>query len=272
MARPEYCRFLVGKWRSRTLGMTLEQEGLLIRISAFNMDAGVAMPACRTTAARMLGCHRNKLNKLLDALIQLGEVAEDETGIYSPRALSEYTRATRELNRRQPVEKPEPSPEHTPEIPQRYPEDTPPVEAEKAKQILRARRGEESREEKITTTLPSQTEAARADAPRWKVVADACMEAIGDAADPLAIGLVSVAEPLGWIAQGADLDLDILPAIRALAAAQLQRGQRISSWNYFAGRVSKNRANRDAGLPVAEPDKPTRRKLTRYQGLVEVSP
>lgn len=123
--------------------------------------------------------------------------------------------------------------------------------------------------EKIETTTTVEDKAARA--PHWKAVADACMEAIGEAADPMAIGLVAVAEPLGWIAQGADLDLDILPAIRALSAAKAKTGERISSWKYFAGRVAKNRANREAGLPSAEPDKPVRRKLTRYQGLVEVA-
>jgi hypothetical protein len=41
----------------------------------------------------MLGVHRNKVNKLLPKLIERGEVVEDETGIYSPRAIKENQRA-----------------------------------------------------------------------------------------------------------------------------------------------------------------------------------
>lgn len=102
-----------------------------------------------------------------------------------------------------------------------------------------------------------------ADAPHWKQVSDACIEAIGDAKDPLAVGLLSVAEPLSWISQGADLDLDVLPAIRALAARQVQRGGTISGWNYFAKAVAANKANRSAGLPAAEAPKPKTR-MGRY--------
>lgn len=162
MARPDYCRFLPSKWRASTLALTWEQEGLLIRISAFNMDAGVPLPPCRTTAARMLGAHRNKLDKVLDALIAAGEITEDETGIYSQRAIEEYRRASGEMKGGKKTEKviskpatnhaetrriPRRYPGDTPEIPRGYPEDTPNVEAEKSEQILRAKREEKRREE-----------------------------------------------------------------------------------------------------------------------------
>lgn len=87
-----FCRFLPDKWRRAALSLTLEEEGLLIRISALGMETGHRIED-RTTAARLLGVHRNKLNKLLPRLIERGEVVEDETGIYSPRAIAENERA-----------------------------------------------------------------------------------------------------------------------------------------------------------------------------------
>lgn len=181
MARPDYCRFLPGKWRTSTLSLTWEQEGLLIRISAFNMDAGVPLPPCRTTAARMLGAHRNKLDKVLDALIAAGEVTEDETGIYSARAIEEYRRASGEMKGEKRAEKavakPSINPNAPPAIPHSNPTDTSEiprgnlgvtheVTAEKSEQILRARRREENREEKKERTPSSVPPAPKAKPPR----------------------------------------------------------------------------------------------------------
>lgn len=163
--RPEFVRFLPSKWRSSALALTLEAEGLLVRISSFNMDIGKALPACRTTAARMLGIHRNKLDKVLKVLLEAGEIVADASGIYSPRALNEFHRAVTEMARRgkktraalaagqMPLDL---QLDHTPEQPHGNPEDTPPVRSEKTEQILRAsekrRDEEESQGRKIDTT------------------------------------------------------------------------------------------------------------------------
>lgn len=102
MARPDYfCRFIPARWRTSTLSLGLEEEGLLIRISAYNMDCGKPLPADRTTVCRMLGgINRNKFDKVFKKLLAAKEVVEDATGIYSPRALAEYHRATAEIDRK----------------------------------------------------------------------------------------------------------------------------------------------------------------------------
>jgi hypothetical protein len=64
---------------------------------------------------------------------------------------------------------------------------------------------------------------------------------------PLAVGLQVVSEPIGWIEQGADLDKDIIPVIRALS--HKVKPQSIRSWNYFGPAVSEAKANRLRGLP-----------------------
>ena len=89
-ARPIHSRFYATAWRKSTLAMPLEVEGLLIRISAFNMESGVPLPKCRTTTCRMIGLHRNKLDKLLNVLLASGDLVDDERGIYSARAISEF--------------------------------------------------------------------------------------------------------------------------------------------------------------------------------------
>jgi uncharacterized protein YdaU (DUF1376 family) len=77
-------------------------------------------------------------------------------------------------------------------------------------------------------------------------------EAANGSLYPLAIGLHAVAEPLMWIRQGADLELDILPVIRDIG--HKAEPQSISTWSYFARPVARQKKRREAGLPdVPEP-------------------
>ena len=156
--RPEYCRFFPSDWRRKALSLSLEAEGLLIRIAAFNMDAGVPLPSDRAATCRMIGVHHHKFAKLLPELIAIGDVVSDETGIYCPRALNEFsTSSTRQLPKSYPTSYPHDYPDVTPELPRRYPGATTPVEAEKTEEILRAKK-EKRREEKIETECAREGE------------------------------------------------------------------------------------------------------------------
>jgi uncharacterized protein YdaU (DUF1376 family) len=75
---------------------------------------------------------------------------------------------------------------------------------------------------------------------------------------PLAVNLQVVAEPIGWIEAGADLEKDIIPVVKALG--HKAKPQSIRSWSYFAGAVSQARDARLRGLPppVKDPSKPKR--------------
>jgi uncharacterized protein YdaU (DUF1376 family) len=72
-------------------------------------------------------------------------------------------------------------------------------------------------------------------------------EAASGALYPLALSLQSVGEPLSWLREGADLDLDVVPVVGALA--RRARPQSIRSWGYFAGAVADAKARRERGLP-----------------------
>lgn len=72
-------------------------------------------------------------------------------------------------------------------------------------------------------------------------------EAANGSLYPLAIGLHAVAEPLMWIRQGADLELDILPVVRDVG--HKAEPQSISTWSYFARPVARQKKRREAGLP-----------------------
>jgi hypothetical protein len=69
------------------------------------------------------------------------------------------------------------------------------------------------------------------------------------ALNPLAkgMGLQSVSEVIGWIQSGADVELDILPAVREVA--HRARPGSVRAWSYFRGAVADYRARRELGLP-----------------------
>lgn len=83
---------------------------------------------------------------------------------------------------------------------------------------------------------------------------DKLVEAANGSLHPLAVGmgLMAVSDPIGWIRGGADIDLDILPAVRELGH-KATKGS-VQSWRYFANKVAELKARRERGLPeVAVP-------------------
>lgn len=79
------------------------------------------------------------------------------------------------------------------------------------------------------------------------VLYDRLAEAANGALYPLSVGLQVVAEPMGWIEHGADLERDILPVVSAMG--KRARPQSIRSWSYFAQAVADNVAARQRGMP-----------------------
>lgn len=71
-------------------------------------------------------------------------------------------------------------------------------------------------------------------------------EAAGIADETKAPGLLNISEPLNWIENGCDLDKDIIPAIRSVAA----RGKRPTAWGYYSRAVFEAKQRREAPPPA----------------------
>jgi len=85
------------------------------------------------------------------------------------------------------------------------------------------------------------------DATRKDDLADCLIEAAGASIDPTRYGLQDLSRPFAWLADGCDLDLDILPAVRRVAARASPMA--IKGWNYFDGPVADAKANRTKPMP-----------------------
>ena len=89
-----------------------------------------------------------------------------------------------------------------------------------------------------------------------KEFSDKLMEAGGSAlANPASYpSILMVQTPIAWLNGGCDLELDILPTIRAKAASRPPGS--ISTWNYLTKAVAEAKARREAGLPPVDPARP----------------
>lgn len=93
--RPSYARFYASKWRSGTLMLTLEEEGLYIRVSAFQMECGQPVPLDWKEGARLLCVQPLKYRKTIEALIAKGKLIRTQDGIICERAMMEFRRASK---------------------------------------------------------------------------------------------------------------------------------------------------------------------------------
>jgi hypothetical protein len=81
-------------------------------------------------------------------------------------------------------------------------------------------------------------------------------EAAGITDETKTPGLMVLAEPLQWLDNGCDLEKDILPTLRSIAA----RGRQIGSWAYCSEAVFEARNRRLAPAPEPSQVKPVKRR------------
>jgi hypothetical protein len=84
----------------------------------------------------------------------------------------------------------------------------------------------------------------------------------GAIADPaVAPGLLSLAEPIRWLENGFDLELDIVPTIRS--RAHKQRPRTIRAWSFFTEAISEAKAARQRPLAAAQTSPTSHRSSQR---------
>lgn len=89
-----FVRFYPSDWRSGCFGMTLEQEGLYVRICAYIYDTSRRLPLDDSAAAKFLGAHTNAYRKIRDQLAAIGKLAKCDDGWTVNRAERELAKAT----------------------------------------------------------------------------------------------------------------------------------------------------------------------------------
>lgn len=93
MSGPSYVRVYPTDWRSGCLGLSLEQEGLYIRICMFIAETGRRVPLDDTEASRMMGTQTRNYRRVLGELLRLGKLKRHENGYGNDRIEHERSRS-----------------------------------------------------------------------------------------------------------------------------------------------------------------------------------
>lgn len=254
--RPSYARFYASKWRSGTLMLSLEEEGLYIRVSAYQMECGQPISSDWKVGARLLCVQPLKYRKIVDSLIAKGKLSQTEDGIICERAMAEYQRASKATDsaKLEPITNPDTNPDTNPASNR----GTMGVGAEKEQENqtdFRKRREEKKRD--TEQAAPPEQEPARpapcvAALPASPLLVDRLIEACNGSLDnPVnCLGLLSPATPQMWLARGADLELDVIPTLQA--AGKKYHGKRIRDWSYFTPMVADAVEKRKRGFPAVD--------------------
>jgi len=94
MSGPAFVRMYPSAWRSGCLGLSIEQEGLYIRICMFIGETGRRVPLDDSQAAKMLGgMNVNQYRKVLGQLLMSGKIKRHENGYGNDRIEIERKKA-----------------------------------------------------------------------------------------------------------------------------------------------------------------------------------
>lgn len=266
-----FLRMYPTDWRSGCFGLSLEQEGLYIRMCMFVAETGRRVPLDDTEAARMMGIQTRNYRRVLGELLRLGKIKRHDDGYGNDRIEYERDRAN---DKTKQDSKPSPAPAESPDRQtnqgQEREDHAPPLAttpdltanysrsngvitgvAEEIPQSLQC-----PSIEPVASTNKKETVVEDASAkvvpisPDWRVLQRRLTEAAGKnlMAECNAPGLAVMATPLRWLNGGCDLEIDVLPTVKHVAAKSRSK---IVSWDYFTQAVVDARHKRLTPLPDA---------------------
>lgn len=94
MSGVRFVRLYPSDWRSGCIGLTLEQEGLYIRVCTFIFETEKRLPIDDGAAAKFMGLHTNAYRKVRDQLATLGKLTKHADGWTVARAERELAAAS----------------------------------------------------------------------------------------------------------------------------------------------------------------------------------
>ena len=257
MSGTRFVRFYPSDWRSGCIGLTLEQEGLYVRVCAFIYESNRRLPFDDSHAAKVMGCHTNAYRKVRDQLVAIGKLVEREDGYSVPRAEKELAAAANaqgeKARQADQASGRDTGKDTVGDTRQDTPTDTPIEFSENANEINGPLKSlnELSRigKESINNNSVSHSVAARSGRAVPSVDMDRLIQACNGALDnPVNCqGLLTAATPIMWLESGCDMDRDIIPTLEAIG--RKRHGARIRSWEYFSQPIADARDKRLRGMP-----------------------
>lgn len=260
MSEGPWFKFYPSDWLAGTRGMTATEMGVYITIIAMIYDAGGPVRDDEKRLARRCGISVATFRKIRDALIDEGKIEVAESGISNARAISEIenrekiSQSNRDsANERWKVEKGKKA------------EKTVPDECDRIENAMPRARASEARDSSLRSESAALLSGAHAPAPAREAITPNRLAEVLHAAAGAAMARTPGAElmtiPLRWLADGMDLEADVLPVIRA-KCGRAPPGS-INGWAYFTRAVHEAHQTRTAPMEIQPDVKPARRSPPR---------
>lgn len=270
-----YVKFYPADFLTGTMHLSLEQRGAYITALCVMYDRMSGFPYDEREGASLLRVDKRVYRRVRDDLLADGKFYRDGDVIRNRRVedeiksyIAEYLRRSeaakkREADRRQqktsaelPAQVREKSGTSSEEVPNKSDE----LGAKNLEKTTNPQSQHDHIPEARSQKLEARKEVVAAAVPRTAALPnsslselqdklfDACNGALDNPVNCL--GLLNLSVPQMWIEQGADLERDVLPTLRAIG--HRDHGKRIKTWAYFTSAVAQARAARLAGLPAVE--------------------
>lgn len=260
-----FMRLFTSDYRDGTAQLSFELQGFYFRILTYLHD-GERVPADAVELATFLQCSPRTVRAHLPKLISIGKLYEANGELRNKRVDRDLEPTSAPIETElEPTSSPihaevEPNSARTPPIPE-------------SNQEPEIHTMEITTSTAISISIPevetlSSVEPEPAALPSSADLSNRLMEACNGSLDnPVnCMGLLNVSIPTMWINQGCDLELDILPTLRA--AGKKHHGKRIRSWSYFTAMVAEAKATRERGLPAVS-SAPGQPKISAARAVLE---
>ena len=236
-----FLKFYSGDWIAGTLNLSFEEKGFYLECLLRMWERKSGLPNDDRWLASALNCNPRTVRKLKASLIASGKLVIDGDCIINPRLM-------RDIGQRGSVRiRPELEPNSTrigAEFEANEPKN-PTITTHAPARVFHIPEARDQKEEIVAATASRGAAELPTDEDLEKNLIEACNGSLDNPVNCL--GLLSLATPKMWIAQGCDLEADILPTLRA--AGRKYHGKRIRDWGYFTGMVTDAKAKRERGLP-----------------------
>lgn len=212
-------------------GAILESAAEINDAGRFEFDAG--------EAAYFLRCGDDELVRVVECLEDLGRISGGVVARWSDRQFDSDSSKERQRRYRERVK----ARDNVQKLHDDVGEASPDVTGD----------GRVTSRDAMVTPQDTETDtdnyAARARANDISARMPELYAALGVTDETKSPGLLSISEPINWTVAGCDIDADILPTLRSMAA----RGKVPRSWSYCTNAVFEARDRRLAPAPAVQP-------------------
>jgi len=228
-----YVRFFASDWLGGTRGMKAAEVGIYITLIAMMYERCEPLPEDHKKLSRQCGCGSAAFAKALEMLVDDGKVTRLDEGLWNNRVEKEFK--WREKNSQQSSD----AANERWKKSNKNKGDDMQAQSERNADGMPKPEARSQKPESIVTTPPASPLPSSLPDDLHRLL----VEAAGACLSRTSPQIEMVSDALGWLGDGCDLALDILPTLKA--NGKRKPANSVRSWSFFADAVREARDRRN---------------------------